>query len=109
METKKKTNWFKIVIGFLFIAYISLYILNLSGYYDGSIRRKVEFTEEQILEFEEDIANGEIVDLKEYLDSRNKDYTNGASRLGYEISKNVDSFLNRGIKDILDLIGKLLS
>ena len=48
MEKKKKRNWFKITIIALFIAYISLYILNVSGYYDGNLRNKIQFTEEQI-------------------------------------------------------------
>lgn len=109
MEKKNKINWFKIVICLFFIAYISLYILNLSGYYDGSIRRKVELTEEQIRQFEEDVANGENVEITDYLEGQNKDYTNNASRLGYTISKNIDSFLNKGIKDIIDVIGKILS
>lgn len=109
MEKKKKTNWFKIIMIGLFILYISLYALNISGYYDGSIRRKVEFTEEQIDKFEKDIANGEKVDINNYLESQNKDYTNGASKLGYELSSNIDSFLNEGIKGIINVLSKILS
>lgn len=109
MEKKKKTNWFKISLIVLFILYISLYALNISGYYDGSIRRKVEFTTEQIEKFEEDIAKGEKVDINNYLDKQNKDYTNGASKLGYEISSNIDAFLNEGIKGIINILGKILS
>ena len=63
---KKKENkiWFKIIMIALFIAYISLYVINKSGYYDGNMRNKVQFTEEQIEKFEEDIAAGEKVDIK---------------------------------------------
>ncbi len=109
MDAKKKTNWLKITMILLFIAYISLYALNISGYYDGSRRRKVEFTEDQIAKFEEDIANGVEVDIKNYLDGQTKNYANGASKIGYTFSKNVDSFLNKGIGYILDFFGKLLS
>ncbi len=109
MEKKKKPNYFKIILILLFIAYISLYTLNVSGYYEGSIRKKVEFTNTQIEEFESDIKKGEAVDIKDYLKDQNKDYTNTASRLGYQISKNVDSFLNRGIKDFFKLLTKFLS
>ncbi len=109
MEKKKKTNWFKIIIIGLFIIYIGLYALNTSGYYDGSIRRKVEFTNEQIEKFENDIKNGETVDINNYLEKQNKDYTNGASKLGYEISSNIDSFLNQGIKNIIGILSKILS
>lgn len=109
MDKKKKINWFKITIVFLFIAYISLYALNMTGYYNGSMRKKVEFTESQIREFEKDVALGEKVDINDYLEKQTKDYTNGASRLGYTISKNLDEFLNKGIKNIINLLGKLLS
>lgn len=109
MDKKKKTNWFKIVLIVLFVIYMSLYGLNVSGYYDGSIRKKVEFTKEQIEQFEEDIAKGENVDINNYLKDQNKDYTNSASRLGYKISSNVESFFNRGIKDFIKILGKILS
>lgn len=109
MEKKKKINYFKIILILLFIIYISLYTLNVSGYYDGSIKKKVEFTSEQIKEFESDIENGEPVDVKDYLKGQNKDYTNGASRLGYQVSKNIDNFLNRGIKNFFKLVMKFLT
>lgn len=109
MDSKKKFNWFKLILGVLFVAYASLYALDISGYYDGNRRRKVEFTEEQIREFEKDIAQGVEVDLKDYLDNTNKDYSNGASKIGYTISKNIDTFLNKGIKNILNFLGKILS
>ncbi len=109
MEQKKKTNWFKIIMIILFVGYISLYVLNLSGYYDGNIRRKVAFTDAQIAAFEQDIKNGKTVDTKDYLKDQNKDYTNNVSKLGYSLSKGIDSFLNKGIKNIIGILGKILS
>lgn len=109
MENKKKTNWFKIIIITLFVVYIALYLLNTNGYYDGATRRKVEFTESQIAKFEADIEKGEAVDLNSYLEETNKDYTNAASKLGYNFSKNVDNFLNKGIKDFIKFLGKMFS
>ena len=109
MAEKKKPNYFLIILILFFVAYISLYILNISGYYDGSIRRKVEFTNEQIVQFEEDVKNGETVDINDYLKNQNKNYTNSASRLGYSISTSVDSFLNEGIKSVIKILSKILS
>lgn len=108
-EKKKKTNWFKIIMIILFIAYISLYTLNVTGYYDGSIRRKVELTDEQIALFENDIKDGKEIDVNNYLKNQNYDYTNGASRLGYTISTSVDKVLNKGIKEFVKVLNKLLS
>lgn len=109
METKKKPNYFKIVIITLFIIYISLYILNYSGYYDGNIRKRTELTSAQIKKFEEDVQNGEYVDLNDYLKDQNKNYTNKTSKIGYIISSNTEIFLNEGIKEIIKVLGKLFT
>lgn len=109
MEKKKKTNWFKNIMLILFIIYAGLYILDKTGYYEGNARRKVEFTEEQIKKFEEDVKNGEKIDLNEYLVNQNKDYSNTASKLGYNISHSLETFLNRGLKSISDILEKLFS
>lgn len=109
MDKKKKPNWFKIILIVLFIAYVSLYFLTVTGYYDGNIRRKVEFTESQIEAFEKDIAAGEKVDIKDYLESQNKDYTNNVSTFGYKVSTNIDKLFSEGIEKILDILSKLLS
>lgn len=109
MEKKKKVNWFKIIFSTLFVAYISLYFLNVSGYYDGNIRRKVQFTEEQIEAFERDVAAGENVDIKDYLKDQNKDFTNNISKFGYKLSFNIDRMFNSGVKEILRVLSKLLT
>lgn len=109
MEQKKKPNWFKIVITGLFIVYISLYFLNVSGYYDSNIRRKVEFTESQIEQFEKDVASGEVLDVKEYLKDQTKDYTNNVSKFGYKLSSEIDVIFNRSIEEIIRILSKLFS
>ncbi len=109
MEKKKKTNWFKIILSGLFIVYISLYFLNVSGYYDSRIRRKVEFTEEQIEQFERDVASGEAVDIKDYLKDQNKDYTNKASKFGYKLSTEIDKIVNGTIENIINVLSKLFT
>ena len=109
MEKKKKTNWLQIILIILFIAYISLSTLNVTGYYDGSIRRKVEFTEEQIKEFESDVESGKKIDINDYLKGQTKNYTNRTSQIGYEFSSSIDSFLNNGLKDIMKVLGRLFT
>ena len=109
-ETKKnKPNWFRIIMIILFVSYISLYVLNTTGYYNGSIKRKVEFTNEQIRLFESDVEAGKEVDINDYLKDKNKNYVNGASRLGYNVSASIDKLLNKGIKKFVKLLNKLLS
>ena len=109
MDNKKKFNWFKTIMSVLLIAYVALYVLNVSGYYDSNLKRKVEFTQEQIEAFERDVAAGEKVDIKDYLDGQDKDYTNNVSRFGYRLSTNIDEAFNRGLKEVLRFLSKLLS
>lgn len=108
-EKKKKPNYLKFILITLFVIYISLYILNYTGYYDGNIRRRVEFTKDQIEEFESDVESGEIVDLNDYLKEQNKDYVNKTSRMGYAISTNTEKFLNEGLKEIIKFLSKLFT
>ncbi len=94
---------------FLIVVYLALYFLNVSGYYDGNIRRKVEFTDSQIEAFERDIAAGEQVDIKDYLKDQTKDYTNNVSRFGYKFSTSVEKFVGTSLDEILKILSKLLS
>ncbi len=109
MEQKKKMNWLQVVLIILFITYMALYVLNETGYYDGSIRRKVEFTEEQIQEFEKDVENGKKIDMNKYLKGQTKNYTNVTSKIGYELSTSIEKLLNEGIKDIIKVLSKLFT
>lgn len=109
MEKKKKTNWLKVALTILFIGYMSLYVLNTTGYYDGSVRRKVAFTEEQIKKFENDVESGKKINITDYLEEQTKDYTNNTSKMGYEFSSSLESFLNSGLKDIIKVLGKLFT
>lgn len=109
METKKKPNYFKIILISLFVIYISLYILNSTGYYDGSIRRKTELTESEIKRFEKDIDEGKVMDVNDYLEGHKKDYTNKTSKMGYAISTNLEYCLNEGIKEIIKVLSKLFT
>ena len=97
---KKKINWLRIIIIVLFIGYFSLFILDKTGYYDKTMRKKVEFTNTQIQKFEKDIRDGKQIDINVYLEDQNKDYTNNASKMGYFLSTSIEKILNNGIKGI---------
>lgn len=109
MSDKKKVDWVKYILITLFVVYLGLYTLNETGYYSGSNRRKVEFTERQILEFEKDIEEGKPVDINDYLEGQIKDYSNTTSRIGYAISSNVEAFLSKGLKDFIQGVAKFFS
>lgn len=105
MEKKNKKNWFLTIIGILFIIYIALYSMDNLGYYNIAAKNKV-ITQEKLLEFESDIKNGEIIDIKEYVrDTTN--YKNSYSNLGYNMSVGIDNVLNKGLKKVGDILKKL--
>lgn len=108
-EKKKKFNYLKFIIVLLFLIYIVLYILNVTGYYDGNIRKRVEFTKEQMEVFESDVNDGKSVDLNEYLKEQNKNYTNKTSKLGYAISTNTEKLINDGVKEIVKFLSRLFT
>lgn len=106
---KKKINWLKIVLIVLFIGYISLFILNKTGYYEGNMRKKMELTNKQIEKFEKDIKDGKQIDINDYLIDKKDDYTNNTSKVGYYISTSIEKILNDGIKNIGNIFKKLFT
>lgn len=91
MEDKKKsTAIFNRVLLILFIMFLCLYAISSTGYLQRLNQNKTLFTEEQIKRFEEDVANGNYVDIKDYIVPETVDYSNSSSRLGEKISNAID-------------------
>jgi len=72
--TKNKTvNLIIIIIVFIFLC---SYFVSYSGYYEYQLQERTILTNEKIKEFENDIKNNENIDIKEYLDNEEIDYSN---------------------------------
>lgn len=112
MKKEERIKLIKKMLKFLFvlsfIAYLSLYISQKTGYYEYEIRQKKEFTEEQIRMFEEDLKQGKQIDMNAYLEYTNKDYQNNASKLTLSISEEIGKYTKMGIEAILTRISKLI-
>ena len=72
---KKKLHPILKILLVLFVFYVILYALAKTGYYDKRIKDKTTFTQEKIQEFENDIAQGETINMGEYLPKK-EDYAN---------------------------------
>lgn len=96
MKKRRINPIMKILIAF-FIIFIALLIANYSGYYENRIRKDVFLTEEKIKEFEEKVQNGEEVDIKNFLNKENRDYSNRLSRLGDSLTSNIEVIIHDGI------------
>ena len=81
MNKKKKMHPILKILCALFIVYIALFIANMSGYYEGRVRSRVELTNEKILE----------------------DYSNSFSNFGEKLTANIENV----VKDGMHIIGNV--
>lgn len=98
--------WFIMII--LFVIFITVYISQATGYYDYQQHRQVELTNEKIKEFETDVKEGKVINVKDYLTDTDKSYHNGVSRLGLKFSKTVSLSARKGINKIFKFLEALL-
>ena len=86
MQKKTKPNWFFRVLALLFVLYISLSIAMETGYYEAKLNEKTMLTEESIRKFENDVREGKEVDINDYVVEKNRDFSNGATKIGVFLS-----------------------
>ncbi len=109
MDKKKKRNKiFKHIFIFLFICFITAYAIGESGYYEYELSNKKILTEEQIKQFENDVASGKEVDLNSYIVETHKDYTNKFTRATTNVSTKINEYLKKGIEGIFGLVSKFV-
>lgn len=95
-----KNKWFKTIFIILFLMFLGLYISANAGLIDYQAKYKNMMTEKEIEKFEEDIKNNVNIDIKDYIKTDNKVYSNNVSKTTYKISKTIGNV----IKDTLNLI-----
>ena len=108
MKKKEKSPFFKI-LSLLFLVFISLYIALESGYYEAKITKKTAMTEESIKKFEEDIKNGNPIDVNSYTFEEHKDYSNNTTDAAIFIGSKVESFMSSGITEVFDIVKSLFT
>lgn len=97
-------NLIKISLIAIIIIFLSSYLIADSGYYEYTIKQKTTITNEKIKEFEEDIKNEKDIDLIDYLNKDNKDYTNKFSNIVYNISTKSNILTKKIIRKIFKKI-----
>ncbi len=102
-------RFLKITFIFLFIIFITIYVINKDSYYNYDLHKKVELTNEQIEKFENDIKNNENIDVNDYLGNSVKDYSNSVSDLSLSFSNFTSRYVKKGIKGVLNIIVGLMS
>lgn len=87
----------KIFFGIIILSYIALYFSYQNGYYEIKNNERKILTDEMILEYEKDLANGIDVTNKEYTVIR-EDYSNKYTQNLLKISKKIENGIDGIIK-----------
>ncbi len=97
------------LLGVLFLLYLSITIAINTGYYEAKLSEKTTITNEAMKRFEEDIRNGRDVDITDYITEIHQDYSNQTTRAGAFFSSTVESFMSKGIHEIVNVFKMLFT
>ena len=92
---------FKYIIILIIIFYTFMYYIANSGYYEYHMQEKTRLTNQKIKEFEEDVRNNKDIDIKDYLDYEDKDYTNRLTLLVYNMNIKSNEITRKILKSLL--------
>jgi len=102
----KFNNVFKFVFIMLMLTFVFLLVASKSGYYEYELSEKTKLTDEAIKQFEADINSGKNIDIKNYIESKNKNYNNKVSNLGKKVSNTIESTISKGFSCIFKYLSK---
>lgn len=105
-NSRKAWITFRRIITILFIIFLINYYQVESGNYKNSTTKRTILTEEKIKEFEEDVKNGEFVDIKDYTETDNIDTTTTTSNIGYKVGEGIDNIVNEKADTIFKFFRK---
>lgn len=106
---KKKFNWFGFILSSFFLIYLAFYIAFASGYYEANVSKHTIITQERLEEFEKDVKENKDIDIKEYVSKDSKDYSSKISKIGTSISSSIDSFMDGGMSDFFNFLGRMFT
>lgn len=98
----------KAIFGIFFVAFVISYVIGESGYYEYELANKKYLTEEEMKKFEEDVRNGEEIDLKDYTVETRKDYTNKFTDVVTNTSLTINEYLKKTIESVFGLLNKMI-
>lgn len=104
-----KGNIARIIILILFVFFVGLYLIGNSEYYDYEERNKSRLTNEQIKIFEEDVKEGNAIDVENYLKLNQKNYSNPISETTLNISNTISKTFNKGLNYLFKKINSAMT
>ena len=101
----------KRIIKLIFLCFLFFFLMllfaNKAGFYETKLNRAKTLTEEQIKAFEEDIKNGNEINVKDYIINQ-KNYTNKLSNDIYKVSLRLEKGIDKTIKLIFKYVNNTL-
>ncbi len=112
MKPEEKKKWaskifWKIFLA-LFIAFFALYVSEATGYYEFEQHKRVTLTQDKIKEFEQDIADGKNVDIKDYMGEREINYQTKISNTGLKISEGIGKWAQDGLGAAFNFLNQIM-
>ena len=104
-----KTNIVRLIVLILLFLFFVLYFMQASGYNEYVRNRENMLSSEQIKEYEEDIALGKDVSIKDYLNKDKFNYENNVSRLGLDLSYLIENVFNKGMNAFFNMLNEAIS
>lgn len=109
MKYKVGKKIFRVTFSLFLTAFLVLYFTRGMGYFEYENHKKATLTEKQIKAFEQDVADGKEVDVKDYLPEENNDFQNSISSAGLKVSTLaedcVKSAVEGGFKALAKIVG----
>lgn len=94
--------------GIFIILFVSLYITQMSGYYQYNESKKTTLTKDAIERFENDVREGKEIIAKNYL-AEEKNYSNRISKLGMKISSTIEKGFNKTMNIIFNELNEAIN
>lgn len=98
----------KFITYLVVIVFLCSYFIQTSGYYEYNLQNKKNLTNEAIKQFEEDVKAGKDIDINDYLESNNIDYTNELTNTTSNISIKLNNYLKNILTNGLNVFEKLV-
>lgn len=108
---KQHHSWpiLKTILIFLFIIFIINYFNVQNGYYEAKNSERASYINKKKEEFEQDIQNGQEIDLKNYTEQDYIDNSSPIGDLGYKFSNKVNEIMTSKALTFFTYLSKLFS
>lgn len=90
----------------VFICFLVLYIVGMTGYFDYKQHEKMVITKENMEKFESDVKEGKDIDMTDYMLEEEYDYNNSVSRMGMDLSNSIEKYTKMILGGVFKAIDK---